>query len=91
MDRARRSGRSFEPVIALHPLAAAEVRQLLLSSPTFREICEDYLLVRQMIADLDVRASPDIENARIDYLQLAADLELEIERMLAKDRMNTAP
>jgi hypothetical protein len=63
----------------------------LLSSPTFREICEDYLLVRQMIADLDVRASPDIENARIDYLQLAADLELEIERMLAKERMNPAP
>jgi hypothetical protein len=27
----------------------------------------------------------------VDYLQLAADLELEIERMLAKDRINPAP
>jgi hypothetical protein len=44
-----------------------------------------------MIADLDAQASPDIKNARGEYLQLAADLELDIERALARDRIDPAP
>jgi hypothetical protein len=90
MERARRIGQSFEAVIALHPQAAGDVRQLLLSNPTFREVCEDYLLVRQMIADLDAQSSPDIETARKEYLQLAADLALDIERALAVNRKDPA-
>jgi hypothetical protein len=77
--------------MAMHPHEAASIRRLLLSSPEFREICEDYLLLREMIADLDAQASPDIENARGEYVQLAADLELDIERALARDRIDPAP
>jgi hypothetical protein len=90
MEKARRAGRNFELVMAMHPHAVARIGRLLLSSPTFREICEDYLLLREMIADLDAQASPDIENRRIEYVLLAAELELDIERALARDRIDPA-
>lgn len=89
MKEARWMVGSFEPVIALHPNEAADVRRLLLSSPAFREICEDYLLVREMIADLETQAAPGIEKARSEYFQLASDLELDIARALRRKR--TAP
>lgn len=82
MKEAQNTRRDFDLVMAMHPQQAAVVRRLLLKSAEFREMCDDYLLVRKMITELEGKASPDIAHSREEYTQLAADLEREIARAL---------
>ena len=43
----------FEVVIERHPEQASLIRRLLVANTDFRQLCEDYLLVREMIVELE--------------------------------------
>lgn len=71
---------SFTPVLDLYPGHAARIWRLLLSSPSFRDLCEDYLLLLEMMADLQASGLPDHEPALDEYRRLGCDLERDIAR-----------
>jgi hypothetical protein len=71
-------------IIERHPRQAALVRQLILRNPDFRQLCEDYLLLTEMIAQADTGASEDSRETRKEYADLGAALELDISRALQR-------
>lgn len=77
--------------IARFPGAAAALRQLLLTDPPFREICEEYALAQQSLALFEAR--PDAaERPEIgDYRTVIAELEDEMDRILKMTGPENSP
>lgn len=82
--RARQS--PFEVVIERHPEQAGLIRRLLVAKSEFRQLCEDYLLLREMIAELEARTSTDQHEMRSEYAQLSTELEHDIAQALSRYR-----
>lgn len=84
----KRSGPSpFEMVIQKYPERAALIRRQLVAKSDFRNLCEDYVLLREKIAELEA-ASPGQDpsgpqSVRTEYDRLREELEHEIGRALA--------
>lgn len=70
-------------VIERHPRYAGVFRTLLVSDQGFRHLCEDYLLLQDMIAELDAPSLQDVPDRRQEYAALLAELENDIARDLA--------
>ena len=74
----------FERIIERHPSQASLIRKSLLSNPDFRQLCEDYLLLLEMIAELEAKPSGELFEVRKEYATLSAELELDISRALLR-------
>ncbi len=84
MERWREQPSRFECVINLHPRQATLIRRLLVSNGGFRELCDDYVLLCEMTAELDAGIATGHPEVRAEYARLATELEQEIARALAK-------
>jgi uncharacterized protein YdcH (DUF465 family) len=78
----------FSRVIDRHPEQAALVRRLLLSDPSFRDLCEDYQLLLDMIADFAANATSVTPR---EYTVLSQELELDIARALLRSGESQTP
>ena len=65
----------FEVIIERHPEQAGFIRRLLVAKSEFRQLCDDYVMLREMIAELEVRSSTDQHELRSEYAQLSTELE----------------
>lgn len=74
----------FSRVLSAHPDKAALVRTMLLKDPSFRDMCEDYLTVLDIIAAFDLDAAPGQKGALEEYDRLGIELECEIARALSR-------
>ena len=72
----------FSRLFAMYPEKAALVRRLLLSDPTFRHVCEDYLLLLDTIIEIDRQTVP--RAGQDDCARLRTELELDIATLLLK-------
>ena len=77
-------GPDFSRVLSAHPDHATLIRRLLLCDPSFRELCEDYLTVLDMIAGFGPGAALQKGGAFEEYVRLGAELELDIARALQR-------
>lgn len=84
MQRRWTQGPDFSRILTAHPDQAATIRRLLLCDPAFRELCEDYLTVLDMIANFDPRAAPDGGDLPEEYVRLGVELERDIARALLR-------
>ena len=71
---------SFSPIYDRYPDHAALIRRLLLSKPSFRDLCEDYLLLLDMMSDLQGSGLAVRDAALDEYRRLKLDLERDIAR-----------
>lgn len=77
-------GTDFSPVLSANPGQDSLIRRLLLCEPSFRELCEDYLTVLDLIEAFDPDAAPGQKGAFEEYVRLGAELELDIKRALLR-------
>ncbi len=68
--------------VARFPEAAAELERLALTSPDFREICEEYALAQHSLAGFEARLDAAERPEIGDYRTVIAELESEIDRFL---------
>lgn len=77
----------FELVIQMYPERATLIRRQLVARSEFRSLCEDYVMLREMIAELEdgspAQQRPGSQSARLEYERLQVELEHEIARELA--------
>jgi hypothetical protein len=72
----------FTRLIVRFPDHSDQIRALLLRDPTFRQLCEEYLLLLFTMTGFETRLPPVPHAHRQDYVQLCAELEVEIRRFL---------
>lgn len=77
----------FELVIQMYPERATLIRRQIVARSEFRSLCEDYVMLREMIAELEAvspaHPRPGSQSARLEYDRLRDELEHEIARELA--------
>jgi hypothetical protein len=77
----------FDPILQKYPDRAALIRRQLVARSDFRSLCEDYVMLREMIAELEATSpaqqGPGTQSARLEYYRLRDELEHEIARELA--------
>ncbi len=78
METRRNSTSPFECVIELHPERADLIRRLLMANSGFRQLCEDYRLVTEMISGTDAIPSKPSREIHSEYVRLRHDLETDI-------------
>ncbi len=88
---AKKTPPDFGLIIKRYPRKSALVRRLLLQDPDFRQLCEDYLTVMQMIVDVDSKTSAGSRDSRTEYANLASALELDISRALLQFSHDKTP
>lgn len=82
MARADSAQAGVELVAARFPEEVGRLQRLVVTDPTFRELCEEYGLAQESLAAFE--AMPDAaERAEVpDYRSVIAELETEISRYL---------
>ncbi len=82
MARADSAQAGVERVAARFPEEVGRLQRLVVTDPTFRELCEEYGLAQESLAAFE--AMPDAaERAEVpDYRSVIAELETEISRYL---------
>jgi hypothetical protein len=77
----------FDLVLQRFPEWVTLIRRQLVARADFRSLCEDYVMLREMIAELEADSPahqrPGTQSARLEYDRLRDELELEIARELA--------
>lgn len=74
----------FSCVIDRYPEHAVLIRRLLLSDLSFRELCQDYQLLRDIITDFHASATSGMPDVPQEYATLRMELELDIVRSLQR-------
>lgn len=80
MANAQNRRPDFRRVVARYPAQGALVRRLLLSDLTFRNVCEDYLLLLDTIVEIEKQAAPRADHD--DCARLRAELESDMATLL---------
>ena len=77
--------RAVAEVLESHPAHAPLIRRLASTNETFRSICEDYALARDVLTSLERSAGASRDASTVaEYRVLVADLEREIVHALVK-------
>ena len=74
--------RGLARAVERFPEAAVALHRLALTSPVFREICEEYALAQQSLAGFEARLDAAERPEIGDYRTVIAELESEIDRFL---------
>jgi hypothetical protein len=84
VDKRRIFTSPFECVIDLHADKADLIRRLLVANSDFRQLCDDYRLVIEMIAEIDAAPTKALPDIHSEYLRLRNELETDIAHALER-------